>query len=85
MTSLSDRPGYERVSSSVWKQRENYCSYLIQRAYQFHHNDKFQQHAEDLPPEFAQYARQQQQQQQQYQQQQQPFSGYQQQQQPPQS
>ena len=38
VNTFSDRPGYERVSSSIWKQRENYCATLIQRAYRFHHN-----------------------------------------------
>ena len=29
----ADRPGYERISSSLWKQREEYCAALIQRAW----------------------------------------------------
>ena len=29
----ADRPGYERTSSSLWKQREEYCAALIQRAW----------------------------------------------------
>ena len=30
---FSDRPGYERTSSSLWKQREEYCASLIQQAW----------------------------------------------------
>ena len=29
----ADRPGYERTSSSLWKQREEYCDALLQRAW----------------------------------------------------
>ena len=29
----ADRPGYERTSSSLWKQREEYCAALLQRAW----------------------------------------------------
>ena len=36
MTTFSDRPGYLRVSSSLWKQREDYCASLIQKAWKFH-------------------------------------------------
>lgn len=32
-----DRSGYERASSSTWKQRECYCATLIQRAFYHHH------------------------------------------------
>ncbi|XP_059079205.1 sodium channel protein para-like [Tigriopus californicus] len=36
VTTFADRPGYERVSSSVWKQRESYCASLIQRSFKYH-------------------------------------------------
>ncbi len=36
MTTFSDRPGYERTSSSLWKQREEYCASLIQKAWKVH-------------------------------------------------
>ena len=34
---FSDRPGYERTSSSLWKQREDYCATLIQQAWRDHY------------------------------------------------
>ena len=37
MTTFADRPGYERMSSSLWKQREEYCASLIQQAWRDHH------------------------------------------------
>ena len=33
VTAFADRPGYERTSSSLWKQREEYCASLIQKAW----------------------------------------------------
>ena len=36
ITTFSDRPGYLRTSSSLWKQREEYCASLIQKAWKFH-------------------------------------------------
>ncbi|CAB4055060.1 SCN2A [Lepeophtheirus salmonis] len=33
---FKDRPGYQRISSSLWKQREDYCAALIQKAWKFH-------------------------------------------------
>ena len=36
MTTFADRPGYERTSSSLWKQREEYCASLIQKAWKVH-------------------------------------------------
>lgn len=36
ITTYADRPGYERVSSSLWKQREEYCASLIQKAWKVH-------------------------------------------------
>ena len=33
VTTFADRPGYERTSSSLWKQREEYCASLIQKAW----------------------------------------------------
>ena len=37
VTTFADRPGYERTSSSLWKQREEYCASLIQGAWRDHH------------------------------------------------
>ena len=37
VTTFADRPGYERTSSSLWKQREEYCATLIQQAWREHH------------------------------------------------
>jgi len=34
--SFFDRPGYERTSSSLWKQREEYCATIIQQAWRDH-------------------------------------------------
>ena len=39
VTTFPDRPGYERTSSSLWKQREVYCAILIQQAWREHHKD----------------------------------------------
>ena len=36
MATFADRPGYQRISSSLWKQREDYCAGLIQKAWKFH-------------------------------------------------
>ena len=36
--SFSDRPGYERTSSSLWKQREEHCAKIIQTAWRDHYN-----------------------------------------------
>ena len=36
VTTHKDRPGYQRVSSTLWKQREDYCASLIQKAWKFH-------------------------------------------------
>ena len=36
VTTFADRPGYERTSSSLWKQREEYCASLIQKAWKVH-------------------------------------------------
>lgn len=36
VTTYLDRPGYQRVSSTLWKQREDYCASLIQKAWKFH-------------------------------------------------
>ena len=33
MTAHSDRPGYEPISSTLWRQREDYCARLIQGAW----------------------------------------------------
>lgn len=34
----ADRPGYEPVSSTLWRQREEYCARLIQNAWRRHKN-----------------------------------------------
>jgi len=33
VTAHSDRPGYEPISSTLWRQREDYCARLIQGAW----------------------------------------------------
>ncbi|KAK8729296.1 hypothetical protein OTU49_008750 [Cherax quadricarinatus] len=38
----SDRPGYEPVSSTLWRQREEYCARLIQQAWRKHRQHKDQ-------------------------------------------
>jgi len=35
-----DRPGYEPVSSTLWRQREEYCARLIQNAWRKHKTQK---------------------------------------------
>ncbi|XP_042204473.1 sodium channel protein para-like isoform X8 [Homarus americanus] len=37
-----DRPGYEPVSSTLWRQREEYCARLIQQAWRKHRQHKDQ-------------------------------------------
>ncbi|KAK8395287.1 hypothetical protein O3P69_006178 [Scylla paramamosain] len=37
-----DRPGYEPVSSTLWRQREEYCARLIQQAWRRHRQQKDQ-------------------------------------------
>ncbi|RXG73582.1 Sodium channel protein para [Armadillidium vulgare] len=36
----NDRPGYEPVSSTLWRQREEYCARLIQQAWRKHRQHK---------------------------------------------
>ncbi|KAK3879505.1 hypothetical protein Pcinc_015916, partial [Petrolisthes cinctipes] len=38
----TDRPGYEQVSSTLWRQREEYCARLIQQAWRRHRQHKDQ-------------------------------------------
>ena len=38
----TDRPGYEPVSSTLWRQREEYCARLIQQAWRRHRQNKDQ-------------------------------------------
>lgn len=38
VTVALDRPGYEPVSSTLWRQREEYCARLIQNAWRRHKN-----------------------------------------------
>ena len=33
VTAHTDRPGYEPISSTLWRQREDYCARLIQGAW----------------------------------------------------
>ena len=47
MTTFSDRPGYLRVSSSLWKQREDYCASLIQKAWKFHKHRNTETHTDE--------------------------------------
>ena len=47
MTTFADRPGYQRISSSLWKQREDYCASLIQKAWKFHKLRNTESHTED--------------------------------------
>jgi len=47
MTTFTDRPGYLRVSSSLWKQREDYCASLIQKAWKFHKLRQTESHTEE--------------------------------------
>jgi hypothetical protein len=39
VSSFFDHPGYERVSSSMWKQREAYSASLIMRVFASHHGE----------------------------------------------
>lgn len=41
-----DRPGYEPVSSTLWRQREEYCARLIQIAWRKHKHLRAQSQAE---------------------------------------
>ena len=36
MTTFPDRPGYERTSSTLWKQREEHCARMIQSVWRGH-------------------------------------------------
>ena len=47
ITTFSDRPGYLRISSSLWKQREEYCASLIQKAWKFHKLRNTETHTEE--------------------------------------
>ena len=38
VTAQADRPGYEPISSTLWRQREEYCASLIQKAWKVHKN-----------------------------------------------
>ncbi|KAF2359711.1 Sodium ion transport-associated [Trinorchestia longiramus] len=39
---VTDRPGYEPVSSTLWRQREEHCARLIQQAWRRHRQNKDQ-------------------------------------------
>ena len=62
MTTFSDRPGYQRVSSTLWKQREDYCAGLIQKAWKFHKLRNTESHTEEPHTDEESTSRQQQQQ-----------------------
>lgn len=47
MTTFADRPGYQRVSSTLWKQREDYCASLIQKAWNRHKSRNTESHTEN--------------------------------------
>ncbi len=40
VTVPTDRPGYDPVSSTLWRQREEYCARLIQNAWRRHRGNK---------------------------------------------
>jgi hypothetical protein len=46
VTTFADRPGYQRVSSTLWKQREDYCACLIQKAWKCHKERNTEGHTE---------------------------------------
>ena len=50
MATFADRPGYQRISSSLWKQREDYCAGLIQKAWKFHKLRNTEDHT-DVDPQ----------------------------------
>ncbi len=47
VATYADRPGYQRVSSTLWKQREDYCAALIQKAWKFHKLRNTESHTEE--------------------------------------
>ena len=40
VTAHTDRPGYEPISSTLWRQREDYCARLIQGAWRRNRDPK---------------------------------------------
>ena len=40
VTAQADRPGYDPISSTLWRQREEYCARMIQVLYQDTDKDK---------------------------------------------
>ncbi|CAL8142651.1 unnamed protein product [Orchesella dallaii] len=48
-----DRPGYEPVSSTLWRQREEYCARLIQNAWRKHKNIRSRSQQDGIPDERA--------------------------------
>ena len=50
MATFADRPGYQRISSSLWKQREDYCAGLIQKAWHHHKLRNTEDHT-DVDPQ----------------------------------
>ncbi len=47
VATFADRPGYQRVSSTLWKQREDYCAALIQKAWKFHKLRNTESHTDE--------------------------------------
>ena len=47
VTTFADRPGYQRISSTLWKQREDYCASLIQKAWKFHKLRNTESHTDE--------------------------------------
>lgn len=47
VTAHTDRPGYEPISSTLWRQREDYCARLIQHAWKRRPKDRLDGHSED--------------------------------------
>ena len=50
VATFADRPGYQRISSSLWKQREDYCAGLIQKAWHHHKLRNTEDHT-DVDPQ----------------------------------
>merc|ERR1711974_593571 len=50
VATFADRPGYQRISSSLWKQREDYCAEVIQEAWHHHKLRNTEDHT-DVDPQ----------------------------------
>ena len=49
VTAQADRPGYDPISSTLWRQREEYCARMIQTVWR--RNYRLDQEDEDCPPQ----------------------------------